>query len=128
MKRLIVFFSLLFALAMPAFLVGQTSAVDVVGNACGGNSSSACTDAKKGQGSKTNPIISVIKVAIDVLSFIVGAAAVVGIVASGLRLILANGDSGSVASARSGLVLSLVGVVVVLLAQTIVAYVLDNVK
>ena len=45
-----------------------------------------------------------------------GAAAVIGIVVSGLRFILANGDSGSIATARSGLIFSLVGVVVVILA------------
>src|SRR5882724_7014961 len=102
MKRFILLTGLLLALVVPAVVIQHALAVDVVGNACGGNGSSACQDAKKAQGSNTNPVINVIKVAIDVLSFLVGAAAVIGIVASGLRFILANGDSGAIASARSG--------------------------
>jgi hypothetical protein len=40
----------------------------------------------------------------------------------------AGGDSQSVASARSALIYSLVGLAVAVLAQAIVAFVLDNLK
>lgn len=75
----------------------------------------------------TNPIIAIIKTAISFIAKVLGAAAVIGIIVSGLRLILSNGDSNAIASARSGLVYCLVGVAIALLAQAIVSYVLKDV-
>lgn len=76
----------------------------------------------------TNPIISIIKAAIRFISKVLGAAAIIGIVVSGLRLIISNGDSSAVASARSGLIYCLIGIMVALIAQIIVSYVLKGVS
>lgn len=127
MKRILLTITLLTSLLMPLAVFGQAGAVDIFSNACsGGNTTAPCKDAKSAQGSKKNPVVDAIKVAIDILSFVVGAAAVIGIVVSGLRFILASGDSGSVASARSSLIMSLAGLAIVALAQTFVVFVLDN--
>jgi hypothetical protein len=76
----------------------------------------------------TNPIISIIKAAISFLSKVIGAAAIIGIVVSGLRLIISNGDSAAVASARAGLIYCLIGIMIALIAQIIVSYVLKGVS
>ena len=70
----------------------------------------------------------VIKASLNILSAVAGVAAVVVVVISGLRLITANGDSSSVASARSGLIYALAGLVIVAVAQAIVHYVLNRVQ
>lgn len=118
-------------LLMPLALdVAPAAAINVVPN-CGINSQggtpAVCGDLSSGNGGN-NPIITVIKVAIDILSFVVGVAAIIGIVVNGLRMITANGDPGSIASARTGIIYSLVGVVVVIVGQTIVVFVLDKLK
>jgi hypothetical protein len=46
---------------------------------------------------------------------------------SGFRFLTAGGDSNAAASARSGLIYSLIGVAVVASAQLIVIFVLDKV-
>jgi Type IV secretion system pilin len=136
MKRLMTLFavsSLMFGLV--AVTSGQSLAADVFNNGtdykCGQDSANGtpdvCTDAK-GQGTKNDPVINIIKVAIDILSFIIGIAAVITIVVSGVRMIFSGGDSQAVASARSGLIYALAALAVVILAQALVAFVLDKVK
>lgn len=133
MKSWIINIALLIVIAIPAAVLfsAPTSAVDVFpGCASGGNvqSTHVCKDVTTQSGASTNPIIHVISTVIDIVSYIVGAAAVIGLIVSGLRMILANGDSNSVASARNGILYSLIGIIIVVLAQTIVAFVLNKIK
>lgn len=132
MKRLLVICAMLTTLLAPAALAVQPAgAVDIFHN-CGsgsaGGTPSVCPNAQAGQSSKTNPIIDVLKVAIEVISFIVGAAAIITLVVSGIRFMVGGGDSSAVAGARTGVIYALVGIVVVALAQLIVVFVLDRIK
>jgi len=77
--------------------------------------------------SATNPVIKIIKVAVDVVSFVAGAAAVILIIISAIRFITSGGDSGKVAQARGALTYALVGIAITVLAQTLIAFVLDKV-
>lgn len=61
---------------------------------------------------------------VEILSIIVGFAAIIMIIVSGIRFITSNGDSGKVAGARSALIYSLVGLAVAALAQILVRLVL----
>lgn len=105
----------------------------------------SCTDCKSPAGEKTNyckeataqndpnnptpnPIIGFIKTIINVVSYVAGAAAVIILIASGLRLVLTNGDSNTVSTARNGILYSLAGIAVIALAQVIVIFVLDRIK
>ena len=120
-----------------AILVGATFAIPNQASAvnlftgCGTSSADGtpvvCSDANTGQNSKTNPIIDTIGSAIHILAIIVGIASVIGVILSGLRMILANGDSNSVATARSALLYSLVGVVIAAAAQLIVRFILNKI-
>lgn len=131
MKRLLVIIMMSAGLLSPvALTAGHSAAVDIFNN-CGSGSATTKPDVCKDtgtQGTSTNPVISIIKAAINVISFIVGLGAVIGIVVSGVRIITAGGDSQAVASARTALIYSLAGAAVVVLAQAIVALVLDKVK
>jgi hypothetical protein len=124
---------LLATFCLPVFVAsGHTAAVDIFKDCGAGNSNynpDVCqaTDVQKNNNSK-DPIINIIKIAIDVLSFIIGIAAVITIVVSGIRMIVSGGDSNAVASARTGLIYALVGIAIVILAQTLVVFVLDKVS
>lgn len=130
MKRFCIILIMLVGLLIPgAVLAGQASAVDVI-SGCTSNpnlvGSAVCQDFRTGNGATQNPVISVVKIAIQILALIIGIAAIVGIVVSGLKMITSGGDSSSVASARSGLVYSLIGLAVAILSQIIVVYILDK--
>ena len=127
MKKLLTILLLTFSLFTPAIAVsGNAAAVNIFSKSCQGQPNSSVCQEVNQQSTKNNPIINIIRVAIEVISIMVGAAAIIGIIVSGLRMILANGDSNAVASARTGLIYSLVGIGVVVLAQTIVIFVIDN--
>lgn len=76
----------------------------------------------------SDPIISIIKTAIEVISYIAGAATVILIIVSGLKFVTAGGSAESAASARNTLIYALVGIVVVIISQVLVVFVLDNIK
>lgn len=125
LARFFVTAALLFPLATPA--IAQVSAVDIF-PACSQNAASTnvCKDA--GVKHTTNPITHTIGTVISILSYIIGAAAIIGIIVSSLRLITSNGDSNAVASARSSILYCLIGVLIAIAAQTIVIFVLDKIK
>ena len=72
-------------------------------------------------------ISKIVKVVIQILSFVAGIAAVIMIIVAGLKFITSGGDSSGVASAKTALIYALVGLVVVVLAQVIVHFVLGKV-
>lgn len=126
MKRALIAISLLLAVAAPLCLMSTSAgAANVFSKSCSTQPNSSVCKEVSGS-SNTNPFIGIIKAAINIISIIAGIAAVIGIMVSGLRMILAGGNAESVASARSGLIYSLVGVAVVVLAQSIVVFVLNK--
>ena len=135
MRRLLTpLMQLLAIIAIPLCigLSSQVSAVEVF-PACDVNNGNAsqthvCDEVNSNSSTKAkdNPIIGVISLVIMILSFIIGFAAVVMIILGGFSLITANGDAQSVAKARSGIMYALIGLVVVALAQILVAFVLNK--
>lgn len=69
---------------------------------------------------------STIKLVINVLSFIVGIAAVIMIIIGGLKYVTSQGESNSTASAKNTILYAIIGLVVVALAQIIVRFVLSR--
>lgn len=67
-----------------------------------------------------------IQAAVEILSIVVGIAAVIVIIVSGLKYITSGGDSGKVSSAKSTLVYALVGLAIAALAQFLVHFVLTQ--
>jgi hypothetical protein len=143
MRRIILSMVILVSLVFPAVsITGHAGAVDVFNNsscASGENvcdnvcdtsgaasSSTVCQSVNKQNQQGGNPIISIIKTAIEIISFIIGIAAIIGIVVSGIRMVASGGDSNAMASARGGLVSSLVGVAVAAVALSIVEFVLKG--
>lgn len=127
MKNIILAISIILTLASASFIgVAHTSAAAIFDSCKGTLSDTAvCKDATKT--STGNPIIGAIQTVIEILSIIIGIASVIVIIISGLRMSLANGDSNAIASARSSLLYSLVGLAIAALAQVIVRIVLGSV-
>lgn len=78
------------------------------------------------QGQAENQLFSAIETGVDIFSLIVGVIAVVMIIIGGLKYITSGGDSNSVSSAKNTLLYAVIGLVVVVLAQAIVFFVLDE--
>lgn len=63
---------------------------------------------------------------LNILTYVVGAVAVIMIVVSGLMYVLSAGDSNNVSRAKNTLLYAVVGLVIAMLAQGIVAFVLTE--
>lgn len=98
------------------------------GEACKGanldSANATCDEGKDASGQTA--LDRGVKTAVNILTAIVGIAAVIMIIINGLRFITANGDSGSISSARTGIIYALVGLVVAAMAQIIVRFILNR--
>lgn len=107
--------------AAPAFALSTDAAKNAVCQGIGtaGNSASCPEDPN------TSPTVAgIIKTVINILSFIVGAIAIIMIIVGGLKYVTSAGDSNSISSAKNTIIYALVGVVVVIFAQALVRYVI----
>lgn len=131
MKRILMSLFVAAGLAFPAALAAPaftTLAVDPIPicNTNAAKNTDVCKEVKDGA-SAENPIIRVISIAINFVTFIIGVMSVVVIIVSGIRLITSQGDAQSVATARSALIYALIALAVVVLARVIVGFVLNAV-
>lgn len=129
MKRFVLTIALLFAVIAPLFALNTAAAVNVF-QPCGPGSragnSEVCNDVDSQRRSGGNPIIHDIRIIINVLAILIGIAAVIVLIISGLRIMGAGGDAQAVASARGGIIYAIVGIVIAVTAELIVAFVLKN--
>jgi hypothetical protein len=123
MKRLIISLAIaLFGFA-PAVLVSVPAYADSKDEVCqgiglaGGN----CSD-----NSGETGISKLVSAVVNILSIIVGIAAVIMIIIGGLKYVTSGGDSGSITSAKHTIIYALVGLVIVALAQFLVHYVVKS--
>lgn len=124
------FLALVSLLCLSGILLPATAAAaswDPFGGVnCSGNAANSVACQEKGN--TVNPLTGsdglVMKIT-NVIAFVAGVAAVVIIVISGFRIVTSSGGD-SVASARRAIIYSLVGIVVVILARTIVAFILGK--
>jgi hypothetical protein len=117
-KQLLVVFGIIAgvgAVALPA----QTSYAINVFNQCSGNSSSAVC---KSTGDSFNTMI---KTVINILLYVLGMVAVIMIVIGGIRYTTSNGDAGAVKSAKDTILYSVIGLVVAIMAYSIVNFVVS---
>jgi len=124
---------LIFPLFMSVTFPVSVGAVDVIKPVCDhaqGQSDipAVCKDNKAN--ANENPLVGpngVLTKAIQILAAVVGIAAVFTMVISGVRMITSGGDGGKVASARNGFIFALIGIVVAVVAEAIVALVLKRI-
>ncbi len=79
------------------------------------------------EGCKTDPntsVSSIITTVINLLSLLVGVAAVIMIIVGGFKYIVSSGDASNVTGAKNTILYAIVGLVIVALAQVIVRFVI----
>lgn len=93
------------------------------------NKTTAC-DALKEIGSSCSEgesdISKILKTVNNLLSFIIGVISVIMIIVAGLRYITSGGDAKSTGAAKNTIIYAVLGLVVVVFAQTIVKYILKK--
>ena len=108
--------------ALPAFAVAGPDTLS--GDACSGlsqlDSSNDCGNGDKG-------VQSLITAIVNILSIIIGIAAVIVLIVGGLKFITSGGDTNAVASAKNTIIYALVGIVVAILAQFLIHFVVNHV-
>jgi len=97
----------------------------------GTNASTAACDALKATGEAEctgsgGRVQGVVKLAINILSFVAGVIAVIVIILSGLKFITSGGDANAISSARRSILYAAIGIVVVVLAQIFVRLVVSE--
>jgi hypothetical protein len=125
-KRLIMAF-VLFTLCFCGALQPVYSATDTILPLCSG--STAGSSAVCSSDPTTNPLTGnngVILKAANIVAFLGGVAAVILIIIGGFRYITSNGDAGSVSSAKSTIINSLIGLVIIALARSILGFVISK--
>jgi hypothetical protein len=104
----------------PAYACGKSPAAQQVGNGVDETTTSPtpnCGD---------TGVNKAINTAVNILSLIVGAAAVIAIISSGFKYITSGGDAGKVGNAKNTLIYALIGVALAVLAQLIVRLVITT--
>jgi hypothetical protein len=127
-KRILLTLVATLGLVVPMAAVASAEDVNVNGGlACGANieftTGANCDADGTGAGTKVDNLV---KNVINILSLVVGIAAVVMIIIGGLRYVTSNGDSGQVGNAKNTILYAVVGLVVVALAQVIVRFVVSK--
>ncbi len=112
-------------------LVGIASPSLVYAGPFDGATREACSGADltkdgKCDSSAGGSVEGLIKAIINILTVVVGIAAVIVIIINGFRLVTSGGDATAVANARKGIIYAVVGLVIVAFAQFIVRFVIGK--
>jgi hypothetical protein len=81
-----------------------------------------------GGGGETSNLGARVKTIVNILLYVLGAIAVVMIVIGGIRYTTSNGDSSAITSAKNTILYSVIGLIVAILAYSIVNFVLTQFK
>lgn len=134
LKLIILSFSSLFIFAAPLAVSASVSAANIdqntiTGDVCtgtGGNITggpdSSCVSSSNG----VSQFDKYVKFALNLLSIIVGIAAVIMIIVAGLRYVTSGGKEEGVKTAKNTILYAIIGLVIVALAQIIVHFVLTE--
>ena|SRR5690606_26795327 len=80
-----------------------------------------------GQDGKVESVDSVVKLAVNVLLYVVGAVSVIMIIVGGFKYVTSGGDSSGVTSAKNTILYAVIGLVVAVLAFALVNFVLKDI-
>lgn len=105
------------------------AAFDPFEDTCDGSSaassSSVCKDKNINAGKDpTDPITGIIPKVANIIAAVGGIIAVVMIMVNGVTLIMSTGDSAKINKARDGIIYAAVGIVIIVMARVIVAFIL----
>ncbi len=126
---------LITALIMPTFALASVSAqrVDVLAPTCNNQPTQPeiCKDNAANNTDVNSPLTGkngILNKVTLLLSFVVGVACVIVIMVSGLRFIVASGDSNSISNARRSLLYAVVGLVIAVASRILVRFVISRIE
>lgn len=117
-KQLVAAIGIMAGIGLTALPATNVSAINVF-DQCKSNADSAVCKAKG------DSLGKMIQTVINILLYILGAVAVVMIVIGGIRYTTSNGDSGAIKSAKDTILYAVIGLVVAILAYSIVNFVIS---
>jgi hypothetical protein len=113
--------------ALPATTLAAT---DVFKDVCSKPGTSESAVCQKDGNTTSNPLTGpnglIVKIT-RIVAIIGGAAAVIIIIISGLRYILSDGDAKQTSEARSGILYAAVGLIIIVLAASIISWVMNEI-
>lgn len=127
-RRLFITLISLVALLLP-LVPASASAFDIFGQTCSGSASQSALCQGRGDSSQ-DPLTGrngLIRGIANVLAFVTGLGALITIIVGGFRYITANGDANKAKGARDAIVAAVVGLLIVALAESILAIVLGRI-
>jgi hypothetical protein len=89
------------------------------------NNSAVCADR-----TKSNPLTGQNGLLIDItniLAYIAGVAAVIVLIVAGIRFVTSGGDPSKVSNARAAIINSIIGIIIIILARTLIVYILNRI-
>ena len=129
MKQLIIFFAsgiiasgLLLGFSGQAYAQFDAAKDEACEGLSAGDEFIDCDSASQSGGG----ISSIMSNVLNILSFIAGIIAVIMLIIAGIKFITSQGDPGKVSEARQAIIYAVIGIVIVVLAQTIVFFVLKE--
>lgn len=138
MKKLLLVIVLAFGFAFVGLVPSRVAAAGTNvltsgggGSPCANPNATSTPDICKDNatGSSSNPIVGpngVLSKITSIVLYVVGILAVIMVIISGIRMAVANGDSNAFNSARTGLIYSVIGLAVAVLARAIVLYIISR--
>jgi cytochrome bd-type quinol oxidase subunit 2 len=128
LKNIILACSMIMVAAAPVALVSSAAAstVNIDQSVCGGTGFNLSGNGGNCSSVGESGFQSLLDKVVNIFSAIVGIIAVIMIIVGGLRYITSGGDSSRVGAAKTTIIYALVGLVVVVLAQLIVHFVINQ--
>jgi hypothetical protein len=124
-----IFCTLLLSIGMVLLPAGVAVAQSPFDPACGTGVNAGNSTVCKSRNEKANPITGkdgVLARGTRLIAVVAGVAAVIGIIVGGIRFITASGDPNGISGARNTILFSVIGLIIVVLAQGIVVFVLNR--
>ena len=119
MKKILLILITIFGLAMFTQTLSVSAATPAEEACAGIEAAGGSCDASGANDAAGNIVLTIV----NVLSWIVGAVAVIMIIIGGFRYIISGGDSTGVTGAKNTILYAIVGLFIVIFAQVIVAFV-----
>lgn len=123
MKYLLALVATMLVILLPV----SARATDLFSDACTGDAAThaaACLEKRN-----TNPAAGpngVLLQVVHIIAIIAGAAAVIVIIIGAIKFVTSSGDSGSVSSAKQTILYALVGLVVIVVGQSLISYIISK--
>lgn len=123
-------------LALSTFVAigaGSASAFDLFGDPCSNpkaDNATVCQEADKPQTPTNNSLYGpngIITKVVNLLSIIIGVAAVIVIIIAGIQYMISTGDSTKVNNAKNAILYAVIGLVVAVIAQGLVIFVIKKI-